>query len=310
MVSRICFQYSEIIRGNNAEVCAMAERQHWSARWLDWGIRGNWLWSVFPSGWKVLIWSVFVGALGALSMARQLPYVEWIGFLSSVFVYVVIWAIVQTVGIRTKRLSVGAGRVIAHGEVRHHFQTTDRDPRITIEFDKRPAPFGHDPGVRDRKMMLCNDGGTEAFKVQIREIRFKSGIAEFSEIPQIRHGHRSAVTIYISAPEEGKEAPYGVYDLELLMVEEIKNRAKTSDLSPLETKCDIFYEDYSKRRFTTQATLSHNWNIWSSGRLRKRSCSSLNVRCLLCAFPKNKLPLSRDDGIEQFNCFQAVDALL
>src|SRR5436309_10862534 len=37
-----------------------------------------------------------------------------------------------------------------------------------------------------------------------------------------------------------------------------KNRAKTSDLSPLETKCDIFYEDYSKRRFTTQATLSHN----------------------------------------------------
>jgi len=44
----------------------MAERQHWSARWLDWGIRGNWLWSVFPSGWKVLIWSVFVGALGAL----------------------------------------------------------------------------------------------------------------------------------------------------------------------------------------------------------------------------------------------------
>ena len=107
-------------------------------------------------------------------------------------------------------------------------------------------------------MMLCNDGGTEAFKVQIREIRFKSGIAEFSEIPQIRHGHRSAVTIYISAPEEGKEAPYGVYDLELLMVEEIKNRAETSDLSPLETKCDIFYEDYSKRRFTTQATLSHN----------------------------------------------------
>jgi len=102
--------------------------------------------------------------------------------------------------------------------------------------------------------MLCNDGGTEAFKVQIREIRFKSGIAEFSEIPQIRHGHRSAVTIYISAPEEGKEAPYGVYDLELLMVEEIKNRAETSDLSPLETKCDIFYEDYSKRRFTTQAT--------------------------------------------------------
>jgi len=88
----------------------MAERQHWSARWLDWGIRGNWLWSVFPSGWKVLIWSVFVGALGALIalIGKTTAIRGWIGSLSSVFVYVVIWAIVQTVGIRTKRLSVGA----------------------------------------------------------------------------------------------------------------------------------------------------------------------------------------------------------
>src|SRR5207247_5213547 len=67
---------------------------------LDWGIRGNWLWSVFPSTWKAVIVSIGVGGIGALIaiISKAGAMHGWIAFLLSVFLYVVMWAIVQKTG--------------------------------------------------------------------------------------------------------------------------------------------------------------------------------------------------------------------
>jgi hypothetical protein len=234
--------------------------QHWSARWLDWGIRGNWLWSVFPATWKAVVVGVIVGGVGALigAIGKASFMHVWIAFLSSALLYVVMWAIVHMVGSKAGRLSIGGGKVVAHGEVWNPFPMTDRDPRITIEFDPSPAPFGEDTGFRDRKLWLCNDGGTDAFKVQMTRIDLTCGSATFGEIPQIRPRDRAIVKVEILGPAGQKNAPFAVHDLELLMTEEIKNRSGTLDWTPLEGECHINYEDHAKRRFITHATLLHD----------------------------------------------------
>ena len=159
---------------------------------------------------------------------------------------------------RNAGITIRVGKVVAHAEVWNPFQMTDRDPRITIEFDPSPAPFGEDTGFRDRKLWLCNDGGTDAFKVQMTRIDLTCGSATFGEIPQIRPRDRAIVKVEILGPAGQKNAPYAVHDLELLMTEEIKNRTGTLDWTPLEAECHINYKDHARRRFITHATLLHD----------------------------------------------------
>jgi hypothetical protein len=135
---------------------------------------------------------------------------------------------------------------------------SDRDPRITIEFDVAPAPFGKDTGFRNRPIWLRNIGGTDAFKAQVQKITLQSGCAKFQEISHIRPDDRTPVVVNISGPTGEDKGPFGVHDLELLMKADIGLRSDGFDWSAFETDCHIFYEDYAKRRFVTHATLSHD----------------------------------------------------
>jgi hypothetical protein len=233
----------------------MAERQHWIARWIDWARRGHWLWSVFPSSGKAVIWGLIVGGTGTLiAFIGNRPAIHgWIVFLSSILVYALIWAIVQTTGIWTKRLSVGAGTVTAYGEVRHPFQTSASDPRITIDFDKSPQPM---LGLSIRPIRLRNVGGTDAYKVQVQTIALGAGYAEFREIPQLRRDQSDIVEVRILDPSTRE--PFTVHDLEILLEAEANQRRDAEDWDPLEVKCSITYRDYAERHFITHFTLSRD----------------------------------------------------
>lgn len=232
----------------------MSERQHWLARWIDWARRGHWLWSLFPSTWKALIWGLVVGIAGALiaSISKRAGLYGWVGFLCFVLTYAVIWAIVQTTA---KRLSAGAGRLVAHGEVRHPFQITDRDPKITIDFDKSSQPTG----LSSRPFRLRNDGGTDAYKVQFQIIVLVAGYAEFREIPQVRREQSEIAEVQILDPT--RREPFSgvpVHDFEMLLEAEGCRRCDAGELSPLELKCYITYQDHADRHFITHLTLCHD----------------------------------------------------
>ena len=145
------------------------------------------------------------------------------------------------------------GRTIAHGEVWNPFPITDRDPRITIEFDKSPQPKR---GLTIRPIRLRNDGGTDAYKVHLMKISLSAGHAEFREIPHLRRDQSEVVEVKILDPNTRE--PYSVNDFEMLLDTEVKRRSTPNDHSPFEVKCYIFYEDHSRKRFKTHATLSHD----------------------------------------------------
>jgi hypothetical protein len=200
-----------------------------------------WLYGLIPDSWKQV----------------HMPTVSpWGPF--SMLIAGLVWLAILAFVPRGQGLIARGGKVTAYGEVRHPFPTSDRDPRVTIEFDKSPAPMGEDTGFRDRAIFLCNDGGIDAFKVQVSQISLTVGRAKFDEIPQIRPNHKERVTVVILGPTGEDIAPFAVHDLELLMVAEIRTRSDASDWSPLETDCNITYEDHSERRFITYATLSHD----------------------------------------------------
>ena len=139
------------------------------------------------------------------------------------------------------------------GEVWNPFPITDRDPRITIEFDKSPQPKR---GLKIRPIRLQNDGGTDAYKVHVQQIALTAGYAEFQEIAHLRGKQSEILEVKILDPNNRE--PYSVHDFEMLLDTEVKRRSDPNDRSPFEVKCYIFCEDHSRKRFKTDATLSQD----------------------------------------------------
>jgi|SRR5437667_479738 len=224
--------YSEIIR--DAEVCAMDNRRLWKC--------------LAAPGWLFTLWPVIKWCFKALWAA--LEHIQNVQFIYQfyqsmqatkgwnlnllphfdliVFVLGIVWLTILVLW--PTRRSADVGRVEAYAEVWNPFPITDRDPRITIEFAKSLA--SKKSGTRG--IWLCNDGGTDAFKVQVL-IDLSSGRVTFKKIPQIRVRDKVEAKI---------ESPVHLHDLELLMT--------------AGTKCYILSEDHSERRFKTNATLSHD----------------------------------------------------
>jgi hypothetical protein len=158
----------------------------------------------------------------------------------------------QKVSAKSSRVGKGGLEVRAKGEVLQLVSATDRDPRITMEFDKTEK----DTGVGSRLIRLRNDGGTDAYRVKVKQIVLAVGSAEFREIPQIRRDQEEPVDVTILDP--GSQKPFGVDDFELLLDAEINRLSGGVDQRPLETECHITYVDHTARTFITHLVIFHD----------------------------------------------------
>jgi len=74
-----------------------AQKEHWLANALDWGMRAHWLWTVFPATWKAAIWALALAGIAAiLAWTNKITAVHWWIFsLTAAAIYVIVWVIVQ-----------------------------------------------------------------------------------------------------------------------------------------------------------------------------------------------------------------------
>ena len=75
----------------------MPEQKHRLRENIDWARRFHWIWTLFPSTWKAIVWGGILSGTGAvLARMNSLTAAHWwIFFLLAGGIYVAVWTVVQ-----------------------------------------------------------------------------------------------------------------------------------------------------------------------------------------------------------------------
>lgn len=140
---------------------------------------------------------------------------------------------------------------------RHELASTvsSHDPRIIPEFEPMGSKsFSQHGNVRNRKIVLKNRGGGDAYRVQVQPLLLGAGQAHFSEISELESGDNKTASIDIRGSKGEDIGILSRGDLELLLEADWDRRGDLT-LETITLPMKITYTDHKKRPFVTEANI-------------------------------------------------------